>query len=253
MKELQYTAVNLAERPDLIDPAQHICNIAWPEFMLHDAVVNKYWWNLYRYFSNYQFVLLEDSGKDILAVGNCVPVKWAGRPEELPDTGLDWILTEAFETGSKDIDMPFSLFALQIVVNPEYRGFALSTKAIQVMIAVARKNGCNALYAPVRPNHKHIYPETSIDDYIEWKNGDGRLFDPWMRVHNRLGADVIKVCHESMRISGSIAEWEKWTSMHFPSSGPYTIPGALVTVHMDLETDIGLYIEPNVWMHHKIE
>lgn len=220
--------------------------------MLHDAVVNKYWWNLYKRFPHYQSVLLEKSTREILAIGNCIPVKWAGQPEELPEKGLDWILTEAFENGSPDDKGALSLFALQIVVNPDYRGFALSTKAIQAMLAIGRKNGCRALYAPVRPNHKHLYPETPIDDYIEWKNSDGHPFDPWMRVHSRLGAGVVRVCHESMLITGTIAEWEKWTNMHFPQSGSYIIPGALVPVQMDLEADIGTYIEPNVWMHHKI-
>jgi hypothetical protein len=55
-----------------------------------------------------------------------------------------------------------------------------------------------------------------------------------------------------MRIPGTIADWEKWTGMHFPSSGEYIIPGALTPVKMDIEADLGLYIEPNVWMHHKV-
>ena len=71
-----------------------------------------------------------------------------------------------------------------------------------------------------------------------------------MRVHARLGAEIVKVCPEAMRISGTIAEWESWTKMRFPESGDYIIPGALVPVSFDCDKDIGLYIEPNVWMHH---
>lgn len=36
-------------------------------------------------------------------------------------------------------------------------------------------------------------------------------FDPWLRKHTRLGAQVIKVARESMRVEGSMAEWEYWT------------------------------------------
>ena len=92
-----------------------------------------------------------------------------------------------------------------------------------------------------------------MDEYITWKNQEGLPFDPWMRVHARLGAEVIGVCGKSMYIPGGIADWEKWTGMKFPSSGDYIIPGALAPVNMNIEKDLGLYIEPNVWMRHNIE
>jgi hypothetical protein len=30
------------------------------------------------------------------------------------------------------------------------------------------------------------------------------------------------------------------------------VPGALEPVEMDVEADTGVYVEPNVWMHHAI-
>jgi hypothetical protein len=55
-----------------------------------------------------------------------------------------------------------------------------------------------------------------------------------------------------MVVTGTISEWEDWTDMHFPESGPYVVPGALRPVEMDLERDLGVYIEPNVWMRHPL-
>ena len=55
-----------------------------------------------------------------------------------------------------------------------------------------------------------------------------------------------------MRISGSVAEWEDWTKLAFPESGTYVVPGALVPVEIDRERDVGVYVEPNVWMHHTV-
>jgi hypothetical protein len=40
--------------------------------------------------------------------------------------------------------------------------------------------------------------------------------------------------------------------MKFPQSGLYIIPGALVSIEMDVEKDEGVYIEPNVWMVHPL-
>ncbi len=54
-----------------------------------------------------------------------------------------------------------------------------------------------------------------------------------------------------MHISGSISDWEKWTGLKFPGSGNYVIDKALVPVSIDIEKNIGKYIEPNVWMIHE--
>ncbi len=38
--------------------------------------------------------------------------------------------------------------------------------------------------------------------------------------------------------------------MKFPKKGKYLISGALKPVSFDLEQDVGIYIEPNVWVKH---
>ena len=55
-----------------------------------------------------------------------------------------------------------------------------------------------------------------------------------------------------MVIPGSIPDWEKWTQMSFPESGEYVVPGALQPVTIDLDSDLGTYEEPNVWMRHSV-
>jgi hypothetical protein len=73
-----------------------------------------------------------------------------------------------------------------------------------------------------------------IERHACWRRPDGRLFDPWMRVHERLGAAVLKPEPRSLRITGT-TEWESWTGMTFPDSGDYWFPGGLATVHIDRE------------------
>jgi len=71
-------------------------------------------------------------------------------------------------------------------------------------------------------------------------------------VHRRLGAQFFGVAPESMVIARTISEWEGWTDMYFPETGPYIIEGNLRPVEMDLERDLGVYREPNVWMRHPV-
>ena len=49
---------------------------------------------------------------------------------------------------------------------------------------------------------------------------------------------------------GSIKDWSQWTGLDFPANGEYIIPGALNPVC--IKDGQGVYIEPNVWMHHVV-
>ena len=62
---------------------------------------------------------------------------------------------------------------------------------------------------------------------------------------------MLKPEPQSLRITGTVAEWEEWTQMPFPESGDYVFPGGLATLEIDRERDAGRYWEPNVWMVHE--
>jgi len=109
-----------------------------------------------------------------------------------------------------------------------------------------------SLIAPVRPSWKERYPLTPIERYATWRRDDGLLFDPWMRVHERLGARQGGVCPQSVRITGTVAEWESWTGLAYPESGRYVFPRGLSTVDVDRDADLGSYWEPNVWFVHDV-
>lgn len=120
------------------------------------------------------------------------------------------------------------------------------------MRELARKQDLTALIAPVRPSWKDRYPLVPIEQYATWRRSDGTLFDPWMRVHERAGAAVLRPEPESLRITDTVAEWEECTQMAFPASGEYWFPGGLATVSIDRDADSGRYFEPNVWLRHEV-
>jgi hypothetical protein len=120
------------------------------------------------------------------------------------------------------------------------------------MTELAAQHGLDPLVAPVRPTLKARYPLTPMERYLAWRRADGELFDPWLRVHERLGAEILGVCASSLVVEGAVGEWEEWTDMAFPESGSYVVEGALVPVEIDREQDIGRYVEPNVWMRHPL-
>ena len=92
----------------------------------------------------------------------------------------------------------------------------------------------------------------TIERYVAWRRDDGVLFDPWLRVHQRLGAQPLGIAPATVTVSGTVADWEEWTGLAFPASGSYVVPGALQPVSIDREQDLGLYEDHNLWMEHAV-
>lgn len=252
MDVIPYKVITGKGRENFIDTCTNITAPAWPEFMRQDAVCNKYWDDLYRNFPEYQFILIEPGSETILAAANSIPLNWQGEFIDLPDEGWDWAVEKGmddFKSGRR----PTLLCALQIVVPEKFRKQGISGYALQAMRLIGKEKGFEALIAPVRPTMKHRYPHTPMSSYIKWVDSKGIPKDPWMSVHARLGARIIKVCPQSMRIVGTVEQWEKWTGMRFPGSDKYIVPKALVPVKIDWDRNQGTYIEPNVWMVHDLK
>lgn len=243
------TPTTLAERPELAQTVGHLHQIGWPAFMGEDPVANRLWGYLEGAFAAYQFVLFDASGTAV-ACGNSIPFVWDGTVAGLP-AGWD----DLFERGVADFEAgrtPDTLSALAAVVDPARRGRGVSGAVIRTMRNIAAAHGFAALVAPVRPSLKSRYPLIPIEQYVTWTTPDGLLFDPWLRVHERLGARILAIAPASMRIAATVGEWEQWTGMAFPGSGQHIVPEALVPLNVDREAGQAEYVEPNVWMLHHV-
>ena len=119
--------------------------------------------------------------------------------------------------------------------------------------SIAAERGFDSLAVPVRPSRKHFEPEVPMSEYVTRVRADGLPEDPWLRVHARMGARFVKVCPTAMTITGTLHEWRSWTDLPFDVSGPLIVPGALSPVHVSVEHDHAVYVEPNVWMEHPLE
>jgi GNAT superfamily N-acetyltransferase len=240
----------LRERPELEDEFERFAEAGWPRFLRQrdELGCGRYWPELFGTFADFQLILFD--GDRPVGIGHAVPFVWDGRPQELPDSIAE--ILENAVAAHRNGHRPTALSALAAITAPGQRGRGFSTELIKAMTALARPHGLGALVAPVRPTLKVSYPLAPMDRYVRWTRADGAPLDPWIRVHWRLGAEIVRVISRALVIAGTIAEWEEWTEMSYPDSGPYVVPGALQPVMIDRERDEGRYEDPNVWMHHPL-
>jgi GNAT superfamily N-acetyltransferase len=247
----------LAERPELragVFSAEF--DSAWPEYMRHDPTAALYYGTeaLDRYLDFALAAVDRDAPGRPIARAFSVPFAFRDGTEgrnELPLGGWDAMIHWA------DADWRFgrratAVSALEITLLPPYRGRGISQLMLEAMIANVWARGFGDLYAPLRPSDKHREPETPFAAYVARTRGDGLPYDSWLRVHVRAGGRIVRVAPYSMVIPGTLAEWREWAGMSFTRSGDIVVPGALAPVHVCVEQDHAVYVEPNLWVHHRV-
>jgi GNAT superfamily N-acetyltransferase len=233
-----------ADRPDLLAIRfETLSKPTFPEYMNHNVPGGKYWGRLYEDYPDFQLGLLD--GDELVAELHSIPTPWDGSGEDLP-AGWDEAFLRAFES-RREADV---LCALAISVRPDRQSQGLAARKLDEMRAAAGRGGLRELIAPVRPTLKRRYPLTPIERYLTWRRDDGAHFDPWIRVHERVGGEIIAPSPESMTIEAPVSDWEHWTRMQFPDDGDYVVPELLAPLYV--RDGVGRHVEPNVWLRHRL-
>lgn len=243
--------VSLAQRPELADAAFSIpYGPTAGTFMQGSAVpllVRRR--RLVQRWPDHVLVLLDDD--EPVARGVSVPFCAAGDGREpFPDGGWDQIAIWAAED-ALDGKEPDTACALEIAVHPESFGRGLSA----VVLVAMRKNAASAfdsLVAPVRPPDKAADPTSAMSEYASRVRADGLPADRWLRVHVRAGGQIVGIASCSATVQAPLAQWRRWTGLPFDRDGAVVIPGGLVPVLVSTTHDIGVYVEPNVWVRHAV-
>jgi GNAT superfamily N-acetyltransferase len=236
--------VRYADHPELRDVRFAVLSQpTFPEYMHHNVPGGRYWGRLYDEFPDFQLGLVD--GDELVAELHSVPTAWDGTPGDLP-SGWEEAFLRAFESGRE----PDVLCALAISVRPDQRGRRLSSRMLNEMRRAAAAAGLRELIAPVRPTRKSDYPLIPIERYMCWRRADGTHFDPWIRIHELIGGEVLAAAAESMTIEAPVSDWEEWTGMQFPDEGEHIVPGMLAPLHV--RDGVGRHVEPNVWLRHSV-
>jgi len=269
---------SLAARPDLASVFDEFAG-AWPEFMYHDPVTEALFEPLLAAHPGTLLIAVDPAEPGRPAARACsVPYGWTADPADgLPPGGYDHVilsgsaaLAPASADGGGAVDAARTAAgsaeiggaagggahrlaaALEITIRPDLRGTGLSGRMLGALRDTLAAQGFTGLVAPVRPNHKHRHPTEPMSTYLARRRPDGLPEDPWLRTHVRAGASVVGIAPASMTVTAPLARWRQWTGLPFDTDGPVIVPEALVPVRCDLAAGIAVYVEPNVWVHHRL-
>ncbi|MGO9342301.1 MAG: N-acetyltransferase [Acidimicrobiales bacterium] len=240
-------AFTASERPDLWALArdERPFESLWPEYNHHGNHTGEYFGSLVPDRADFQVLFVDRRSDRLIARARTIPFRWDGTLADLP-AGIDALGLKA--VGERDTHTALSALAAEVVAD--YQGKDLSRLVVQSMRALAQRHDLHSLVAPVRPSWKDRYPLIPIDQYAEWRRQDGLPFDPWLRVHARLGGRVLRSEPRSLQITAPVQDWQRWTEMVFPEDGDYVFPSGLAPLRV--EAGIGYYWEPNVWVVHDV-
>jgi hypothetical protein len=237
------------QRPDLADAIPGVLASRWPTFMLAGQPGHGVDLIGLLYAVPQHQVLLIDRQDNLLGVGLSTPLCWDRTVDGLP-AGWDGAVAAGAELHDSG-GTPNAVSALSITLTPAATGRGLAARMIGALKAAAADNGIEAMIAPVRPVLKSQYPLTPMAQYLTWRTVDDRVFDPWLRLHLRLGGVQVGIAYPSMTVRGTVEEWQEWTDLSLPAAGEYVIPGGLVPLTVDRRAGVATYREPNVWFVHR--
>lgn len=247
---MELDIASMADRPDRAELWPKLSGF-WPRFMTEDPTGDFFYGYQATAYPEYALLAVDTETGEPVAKALSVPLCYDGViADGLPEDGWDW----AIRTSAHDRlrgRTPTIVSALEILIRPDLRGGGLSGRMLGAMRDNVAKLGFTDLIAPVRPSGKTRI-DTPIDEYAYARRDDGLPVDPWLRVHVRAGGTIVNVAHSSMVITGTLDVWRGWTGLPFDTSGPVEVPQALVPVHCDVAQDQAVYVEPNVWVHHRI-
>lgn len=241
-----------------------------------------------RIFDDYLHELQTESGEAV-AYLTTVPAYWSGDVHGLHDFHFyedntsfrpfrNLLLTSLYTVTAEVLHMPklFDTVATRLkhrrtaesncvmlvalTVHPKYRNMKLPSLLLNEVKKTAVRLGKDYVIGPFRPSHygqfkterNAPHSESLFKEYVELKNGAGLPYDPWMRAVAREGVEFLRPELRSLRIPGSIGQFEAFRENYRPDKWYSPFPdvwecGETQTWYVDRTRQRVISVEPNIW------
>ena len=236
--------VSLAERPDLKNRIGDLEGEAFPVYINAEPTWNDCFPGILETMPDLQLFFLDETTDELLAVVSQVAFTWDGTAAALP--GYNDLLRNSLEEVKRGTH-PNALCGIMAIIPEEHQGKGISQHIFTAVFGLIESRGFEHYLIPVRPTLKHLYPNFSTAEYLDWKTSHDKPFDPWIRSNMALSPTFLAIAHDSINVTASIAQWEEWCEMQFPVSGSFVIPGGHKLLQVNREGGTAYYGEDHVW------
>lgn len=178
-----------------------------------------------------------------------VPIAWDGDTDHLPRGYSDTLVRALADHDRGTASDTLVICAAQ--VHPSHARTGAAAHLLGHLVQAAAARGLHRVIAPLRLTGEHQYPLIPVETYARWRRADGEAFDPWLRTHERMGAQLLSTTPASQSFVASVEQWRTWSGLALPGSGAHVIEGALAPLHVDLEEGTGRLDEPGAWVRHR--
>ncbi|MBV8601403.1 MAG: hypothetical protein JO359_07550, partial [Candidatus Eremiobacteraeota bacterium] len=195
-----------------------------------------------------------ESDTQLVAHGITTRLRWNEDPATLP---RGWIgaIRQSYEESILRSETPTTLVGLLILVDPAFREYGWAAQVVTEMKRLAVESGLRDLIIPLRLPTRYALENVAMpyEEFALQKRDDGQYRDHWLRLHVRLGAEVIGVCavsHQHAMHPADLAQQVECKPLE--RTGEYVVKWneEYYHAHVDLERGFSLINQGCVWVRH---
>jgi hypothetical protein len=204
------------------------------------------------------FVEVEaDAAKSsLVAHGVTTRITWNGDPESLP-RGWTGSVRQSYERSVLDSEAPNTLVGLFIFAETAYREHGWAAEVADAMKRLAIKSNLQSLIIPLRLPTRYEWQNARLpyEQFALQKREDGQFQDHWLRMHVRLGAEVMgvsEVSHQHALHPDDLRA--QFQCDMIDSSGSYVVKShdEYYAAFVDLKREAAIINEGCVWVRYSL-
>jgi hypothetical protein len=194
--------------------------------------------------------------ESLIGHGVLTRIHWNGDITDLPN-GWQGSVRLAYEQLRQSVRCN-TLVGLFVRIEPDHRGQGWSEKAISAMKDLARRLRAEHLIIPLRLPSAYLreYVTYPIERLAGIRRGDGQVLDHWLRLHIRLGGQIVGCSDTSHQHAMTLDDlYAHFVLDRVRTTGYYeaTFRDDYYRVFVDIERKYALINEPCVWVQHAVE
>jgi hypothetical protein len=208
-------------------------------------------------------VLVRSSGSGsrrqsrLVAHGLACRAPWNGNPCDLPG-GWQGVVRLSYENHLEQKQPDDTLVGLFIKVEEEFRDQGWAGHVVAAMKELGSRCGLSRLIIPLRlpTRYERRYSTMPFEEFASLRRETGDYRDHWLRLHVRLGAQIIGYCNTSHQHAMNVGDFHQQFEAERCETNGYVSArrnGEWYHAYVDLERDCVVISEGCVWVQHMLE